>query len=113
MFLFIFHSNLQLNRTFGGGGLICIAAPDEYRMVGGRHVPWQKIRIQDPQDPTVNHNFMIQDPQDPMTNQNFRIQDLQDPTTNQKFRVQDPQHPMTNYNFRIQDLKDPTIKSQI
>ena len=58
---------------------------DTLRTITIRHVPWQKIRIQDPQDPTVNQNFKIQDPQDPTTNQNFRIQDLQDPTIKSQF----------------------------
>ena len=72
-----------------------------------RLVPKLKIKIQDPQDPTLSQNFRIQDPLDPMQHWNFRIQDPLDPT--QKNEFQDPRSLWIPRKIKIEGSKIPCI----
>ena len=81
-------------------------------VVSTRHVLLQKIRIQNPQDPTSTYNVKIQDLQDPVA-KSLRIQYLQGPTTKQKLRIQDPQDSSVKQTkMKIRDLQDTTMKQK-
>ena len=87
-----------------------------------RHVPWKKIKVQDPQGPASSIQFRILGSQGPMSSIHFRILGFQGPTSSILFRIQGSQGPtsgihsrilgsqgpMTSINFRIQSPQGPT-----
>ena len=118
-----FHATLKVVmlklKTSGGSDIGCPRLPCDMRL---RHVPMQKIKIQDPQGPASSIHFRIlgsQGPmssihfrilgsQGPMTSIHFRIQGFQGPTSGIHFRILGSQDPMTRINFRIQSPQGPT-----
>ena len=79
-----------------------------------RHVPWQKIKVQDPQGPVSSIHFRILGFLDPESSIHFRIQGSQGPTSgtyifqdygflrsHDKYTFQDPKAP------RSQNLESP------
>ena len=95
---------------------------DRHRTFTNRHVPWQKIKVQDPQGPASSIHFKILGSQGPMSSIHFRILGFQGPTSSIHFRIQGShgpmsgtqfrilgsQGPMTSINFRIQSPQGPT-----
>ena len=73
-----------------------------------RHVPWQKIKVQDPQGPVSSIQFRILGSQGPTSSIPFRIQGSQGPTSGIHSRILGSQGPMTSINFRIQSPQGPT-----
>ena len=90
--------------------------------LANRHVPWRKIKVQDPQGPASSIHFRILGSQGPMSSIHFRILGFQGPTSSIPFRIQGSQGPtsgihsrilgsqgpMTSTNFRIQSPQGPT-----
>ena len=71
-----------------------------------RHVPWQKIKVQDPQGPASSIHFRILGFQGPMSSIHFRILGFQGPTSSTHLRIQSPQGP-TSTHYRIWNPQDP------
>ena len=72
-----------------------------------RHVPWQKIKVQDPQGPASSIHFRIFGSQGPASSIHFRILGFQGPTFNIHFRIQGSQGPTSGIHFRILGSQGP------
>ena len=76
--------------------------------VGTRHVPWQKIKVQDPQGPASSIQFRILGSQGPTSSIHFRILGSQGPMSSIHFRILGFQGPTSSIPFRIQGSQGPT-----
>ena len=72
-----------------------------------RHVPWQKIKVQDPQGPASRIQFRILGSQGPASSIHFRILGSQGPMSSIHFRMLGFQGPMSSIPFRIQGSQSP------
>ena len=72
-----------------------------------RHVPWQKIKVQDPQGPASSIHFRTLGSQDPASNIHFRILGSQGLMSSIHFRILGFQGPTSSIHFRIQGSKVP------
>ena len=77
-----------------------------------RHVPWQKIKVQDPQGPASSIHFRILGSQGPASNIHFRILGSQGPMSSIHFRILGFQGPTSSIHFRIQGSQGPTSGTQ-
>ena len=73
-----------------------------------RHVPWQKIKVQDPQGPASSIQFRILGSQGPASSIHFRILGSQGPMSSIHFRILGFQGPTSSIPFRIQGSQGPT-----
>ena len=73
-----------------------------------RHVPWQKIKVQDPQGPASSIQSWILGSQGPASSIHFRILGSQGPMSSIHFRILGFQGPTSSIPFRIQGSQGPT-----
>ena len=75
-------------------------------------MPWQKIKVQDPQGPASSMHFRILGSQGPASNIHFRILGSQGPISSIHFRILGFQGPTSSIHFRIQGSQGPTSGTQ-
>ena len=69
--------------------------------VATRHVPWQKIKVQDPQGPVSSIHFRILGSQGSASSIHFRILGSQGSASSIHFRILGSQGPAWSIHFRI------------
>ena len=79
-----------------------------FRIILHRHVPWRKIKVQDPQGPASSIQFRILGSQGPTSSIHFRILGSQGPMSSTHFRILGFQGPTSSIPFRIQGSQGPT-----
>ena len=71
-------------------------------------MPWQKIKVQDPQGPASSIQFRILGSQGPASSIHFRILGSQGPMSSIHFRILGFLGPTSRIPFRIQGSQGPT-----